>query len=273
LEAMHDRLPQVRADAVRSYAHVARACSEPAGPLMAAAENDVDVKVRIAALRAVADDWPGEPFLYPKLFLRLKTVSSQEEKSAIAWILGSLDPPPLETIPALIEALSTNDLALRRSIPVALGKLGAAGRPALPALAQAARIELAGQQSTYAAIAAIAAIARDSSEAQALIEPLTALLRGSQSAIQRQQAMFLLARFGPSAAPAIAALRDALKSENPELRQRASYVLASIGAAAQSAIPDLETLARDDPSHSVRQSAETAAKRLRQDVSLAASSK
>jgi HEAT repeat protein len=142
----------------------------------------------------------------------------------------------LDALPALLEALSSGDRILRDSIMVALGKLGEAGRPALPDLTRIARIELADADSRCPAIEALRSIDPDSPEAQALIEPLAALLRDSPWPFQREKAMAQLKGFGRSAAAAVGTLRDAKKNADPDVRWRAIDVLSSIGPSATSAI-------------------------------------
>jgi len=262
LQAMNDPSPQVRAEALRSFARVGRVCGEDAGLVKAIVEHDPEIKVRIAAVYSLEKGWPEDALLYPLLLGRLKVVTDQEEHSAIGWALGGLAPPSRETLPALLDALKPDDWVLRRSIATALGKLGTAARPALSTLARVARIELADSQSSLPAINAIIAIDTKSPEAQALIEPLITLLRGSGSEFQQHVAVNLLASFGPSAAAGVKALRETLKSKNRDVRQRASFVLGRVGAAAISAIPDLTVLARDDPDSSVKLSAAEALKRI-----------
>jgi HEAT repeat protein len=259
---MEDASPKERTQAVWSFARVGPVAGAGDDPIKRIAENDPDPKVRIAAIGALSVGWPEDLMLYPLLLRRLKVVSDLEEHANIAWTFGSLACPPYEVLPALLDALSTDDWILRRTIPDALRKLGAAARPALPALARVAQIELADENDALAAIDAIVMIDPDSTEAQALVKPLAALLRDSPSLFARQQAAFRLMKFGPSAAAAVATLRDALKSRNPDVRERASLVLARIGAAARSAMPDVAALARDDPTPSVRQAAQQAADKI-----------
>jgi HEAT repeat protein len=263
LQAMQDPSPEVRAQAVWSFARVGRVCVEDAGPVKAMVEHDPGTKVRIAAVNALAKGWPEDedPLLYPLLLARLKVVTNPEEHAAIGWALGCLAPPSQEILPALLDALSPDDWVLRQSIAVALGKLGPAARPALSTLARVARIELADPHSSLSAIHAIIAIDPKSPEALALIEPLIRLVRDAGSDFQQSEAVDILAGFCPSAA-AVRALREALKSKNGAVRQRASFVLGRVGSAAVSAIPNLTTLARDDPVSIVKWQAADALKRI-----------
>ena len=268
--AMQDTSADVRAHAVWSYARVGRICGAGAGPVIDMAEDDPDRKVRIAALDALRVGWPEDPLLYPFLLQRLKTVGDHDEHAHIGWAIGGLGPPPAETIPALLEALSADDWVRRSCIPVALGKLGPAARTALPALAPFARTEIHEQYSHCPAIEAIRLIDPNSPEAQALIEPLANLIRDSPSELQREKAMFQLIRFGPSAAQAVGPLRNALKSAKPDVKQRAILVLGYAGQAARIAIADLHRLTRDDPDLSIRHSAEEAMGRIKASMRLSA---
>jgi HEAT repeats len=141
----------------------------------------------------------------------------------------------------------------------------------LPALLRIAHAELKNRYDPLAyeplaAVEAIIAIDPNSTEAQALVQPLAAILRDSSSLSARQQAAFRLMKLGPSAAAAVATLRETLKSRNPDGREKASVILGRIGSAAHTALPDLATLARDDPTPSVRAAAQAAANAIDRSV-------
>jgi HEAT repeat protein len=260
---MQDNSPQMRAQAVWSFARVARVCGAVADSVKDMVENDPERTVRIAALDALAVGWPDDSRHYPLLLRRLKSARDEDEHAHIGWAIGGMGPPPFEILPALIELLSDDDWVLRNSIPVAIGKLGAAARPALPSLARLAHIELAGDDGQCAAIEAIRSIDPDSPEAQALIQPLAALLRDSPSDVQRQKAWIQLMGFGRSASAAVGPLQDALKSTKPDVRARAAFVLGYVGPAATSAITDLEILYRDDPDVNVQRTAHDALRKIK----------
>jgi HEAT repeat protein len=267
LRAMQDKSPPVRAQAVWSFARVGRISGAVDDPLKDIVENDPERKVRIAAIQALSVGWPEDPRLYPLFLHRLKIVREQEEHAHLGWAIGGLDRPPLEAFPALLEALSADDWILRNSIPVALGKLGAAARPAVPELARIARIELSDQNGGECpAMEALRSIDASSPEAQALIEPLAALLRDSRSELHRQKAMFQLMGFGRSAAVAVGPLQDALRSANPDVRRRATFVLGYVGPAATRALADLELLFHDDPDENIRRSAQDAMRMIKASI-------
>jgi HEAT repeat protein len=263
---MRDNSPQMRAQAVWSFARVARVCGAVADSVKDMVENDPERTVRIAALDALAVGWPDDSRHYPLLLRRLNSARDEDEHAHIGWAIGGMGPPPFDILPALIELLSDDDWVLRNSIPLAIGKLGTAARPALPGLARLARIELASDGGFCAAIEAIRSIDPDSPEAQALIEPLAALLRDSRSELHRQKAMFQLMGFGRSAAVAVGPLQDALKSANPDVRRRATFVLGYVGPAATRALADLELLFHDDPDENNRRSAQEAMRKIKASI-------
>jgi HEAT repeat protein len=225
--------------------------------------TDPESEVRAAAIGALALGWPEPDWIYPLLLNRLKVVDNSAERSAIGWALGGLPPPPVESFPALLDALSLDNWVLRETVPTALAKLGPAARPALPALAKLAARELADpRDSALPAAAAIPSIDPDSAEAQAQLAPVVALLRDSPEGFVRQQAAMVLSKYGPSASAAVPALRQALSSEVADVRQRAALLLGSIGPAAQPALSGLDAMATRDPDASARQFAAQAVKRI-----------
>ncbi|WP_406700686.1 HEAT repeat domain-containing protein [Singulisphaera sp. Ch08] len=266
LQLLNDPDPAVRIAAVRTFARIAPATGEDAAPVISVMKNDVAPEVRAAAASSLALGWPNPNLTYPLLLHQLGVASSREERSAIGWALGSLPAPPVATIPSLVDAMDPDDFVLRRTIPRALAKLGPLARPALPALAKAAERELADpRNSALEAADAIVTIDSDSSEAQALLEPIAALLRDSSENFIQQQATVVLSKYGASAAAALPSLRMTLSRASPETRQRVIYVLGRIGPAARPALEELNTMDRDNPDAASRQAIQEAVKRIRAD--------
>jgi len=229
-------------------------------------KNDPVSSVRAAAVSSLTQGWPNPDLTYPLLLHQLGVASSREERSAIGWAFGGLPAPPVATIPALVDAMATDDLVLRGTIPVALAKLGALARPALPALAKVAERELADPRySALEAADAVVTIDPDSPEAQALLEPIAALLRDSPENFVQQQAAVVLSKYGASAAAALPSLRMALSRTSPGIRQRAVYILGRIGPAARPALEELNAMDRDDPDPATRRAIQEAVKRIRAD--------
>ena len=183
---------------------------------------------------ALVSGWPDPVRFYPLFLDRLKEVTDPDQRKWIGWVLGSLPPPPVEMVPALIDALELDDDALRWSIPMALAQLGPLARAALPALAKAASRELADPGATRLdAAVAIATIGPDSAEGQALLAQLVALLRRSKQGDQWIPAAWVLAIYGPSAAAAVPSIREGLQSTVANVRQQAAFALGRNGPAAQ----------------------------------------
>ena len=252
-----DPVKEVRTAAVHAFSRVGSASGASPDPLVRIMINDPVKEVRTAAISALPVGWPTLPELYPTLLHHLKQTHSIEEQAAIGWAIGGLAAPPVESIPDLVEALALDHFALNKTIPMALAKLGLAARPALPALAKTAARELAEPRATSALESAmsIATIDRDSPEAQALLQPVVALLRDSPMDFMRQQAAWVLAKYGPSAASVVQALRGALSSDSADVRERAAFLLGTIGPAARPAMEDLTAMARQDPDPRSRQAA------------------
>jgi HEAT repeat protein len=258
--ALHDSVPEVRAQAARSLGSIGTELGAHPGPIAEAMENDPYVAVRIAAIHALSKGWSEGAFLDPLLLRRLKAAPEQEERSAIVWALVSdrTTVPRVDTLLSLMNALPGDDHRVRWNIPVALARLGPSARAALPTLARMARAQLRELRQPFTAAQAIASIDSASPEAQALLEPLVATLRNAPESWQRFQAALALGRFGPRAATAVPSLRAALKSDSADVRQRAASVLGQIGRAALTAAPDLQACARADSDQAVRRVAEEA---------------
>ncbi len=264
LRLMSDPDPTIRMAAIGTFSRIA--VVNPKGPeaLLRIMKEDPVPAVRAAAIGALAWGWPDEPGLFHVMITRLKEVSSQEERSAIGWSLGSLPVAITEPVGPLIEALSTDNWVFPTTLPAALVKMGLAARPALPSLAKIAAREIQDPRgSALRAAEAIVSIDRQSTEAGDLLEPLLTLLENSTDAFVRQQAARVLAKYGPAAAPALPILRRLLKNESAELRLKAAGFLGSLGVLGEPACADLEALSQTDSDANVRASAKTAVSFIR----------
>jgi hypothetical protein len=112
------------------------------------------------------------------------------------------------------------------------------------------------------AVLAIVTIDSTSREAQALLHPVVALLRGSPSDFMRQQAAVVLEKYGRSAAPAFQAFRDALRSGTAEVPERAAYLLGMLGPASRPALEELDAMARRSVDPRMRRVAVEAMRRI-----------
>jgi HEAT repeat protein len=137
LQRMSDSDPAIRSAAVHAFIRVGATSGAGPDPVIRMMVSDPVKEVRIAASFNLPQGFLSRE-LYSPLLRQLKQAHSIEERSAIGWAIGSLPAPPVEAIPDLIEALALDNFALNKTVPMALSKLGPAGRPALPALAKAA---------------------------------------------------------------------------------------------------------------------------------------
>jgi HEAT repeat protein len=204
--------PEVRAQTLWTLARLERLSGGGSALFREYGAQDSSLTVRLAAIRALVQGWPEDPEAYPLLLGRLKVATDPVEKAEIAWAFGSLWKPPQESLGPLLDALATGDGILRETIPAAIGKLGLAATPALPNLALIARVELADPFRPMPAVRAIILIDPSSVEAHALLMPLVGMVRNPQDHVRSRQAASLLSRFGAAGAPAIAPLREALKT-------------------------------------------------------------
>ncbi len=264
---MHDADSQVRGEAVRVFATIGPATGAGADPVLDVFDHDPVSDVRAAAACALVSGWPDPDRFYPLLLGRLKEVTDPDQRAWIGWVLGSLPPPPVEMIPALVDALELDDFAAfaGRSpmrFQAQLGPLQA--HAALPALAKAASRDFTEPGGTcLEAAVAIAAIGPDSAEGQAVVEHFACTpCSDPKHEDQWCRAAWILAKFGPSAAATVPSLREGLQSTVANVRQQAAFALGRIGPAAQPTSQALSALLHGDPDENVRRAAADALKRI-----------
>jgi HEAT repeat protein len=165
--------------------------------------------------------------------------------------LAQMGPAARSAVPALIEALSANDLMLRLKTAVALTTIGQAApsdvKPAVPALIKALKdednrvaplpfsINIRGQVA-----AALGCIGPEAKEAiPALVEALK-----SNDPDSRMAAASALGKL--EAMEAIPALVDALNADSAQLKINAALALARFGPEARAAVPGLIRALKDN---------------------------
>jgi hypothetical protein len=157
---------------------------------------------------------------------------NEEVRSACSGVI-SLDSGPFPAqvtpaiVPALVEALSSSDGALRISVCRLLGHLGEAARPAIPALIRA--LESAAKNRGYdddreAAANALGQIAPETTGAPLVIAALARALKPDDSALTGSVAS-VLGRFGASAAPALPDMARVLREAMQQKRQRTAVCI------------------------------------------------
>jgi HEAT repeat protein len=195
-------------------------------------------------------------------------------------------------LPGLTQALADSDSEVRLAGAKGLGRLGPAAQPAIPALVEAlkdrvgivrrvAALSLGSiRPSTPEAIAALVHALGDpdaavvDNAAHSLIDlglvavpALAGALKHPDGGVRAGAAVTLTAgvQFGgfrPVSAETVAALIEALKDSQPDVRDEIARVLAEVGPNGRVALGPLRELAQRDPVESVRRTAERAIERL-----------
>jgi len=218
--ALRDADATSRRRAAQALGECGPAAREAVGPLITAL-NDSDFWVSETASvalrkitgapspeagrrRRAAEERSSTPPAVEKLLLAFRDPASR-------WMavvaLGQMGPTAKDAVPALVEALEDQELAVRWDAAKALGRMGAAAARAVPALA--------------------------------------AVLHEQDDAIVRQRAVVALGEIGPAARTAVPALIGALKDSGNHLDEQAGEALVRIGTAAVPAL--IEAMKDDDP--------------------------
>jgi HEAT repeat protein/tRNA A-37 threonylcarbamoyl transferase component Bud32 len=217
--ALKDEDAGVRRSAAQALGECGPAVREATGPLIAALE-DPDFWVGEAAADALRKitgtrepqrerrNQSREPSgVTPAVQNLLQAMQDPKSRWMAVVALGEMGSAAREAIPALVDALEDEDVAVRWDAAKALGKMGPAAAGAVPALA--------------------------------------AVIHQQNDAIVRQYAVAALGKIGPPAKAAVPALIGALKERASHLDEQAGDALVSIGPAAVPAL--IEAMKDDDP--------------------------
>jgi HEAT repeat protein len=205
-------------------------------------------------------------------------------KVLIAEILEHLGPKAAPAVAALSDALSDEDIDVRRKAIAALTAIGEAAGAAAPALNRMIRSDATPQHLWVPAVRCLFVLGQNGQEAlQQILKDRDWSLRrklmetmgklgadvGPQAvpflrdALQHQEkevkwiAAMVLSKLQAQAAPALDVLLRALEDRDPTTRKWAALAIGAIGSAAKTAMPNLQKLLRD-PDPSVRESVERA---------------
>jgi HEAT repeat protein len=248
---------------------------------------DENPRVRLAAVRALADLKPGPQLVLPEIERVLKDADPEVVNRALDAI-ASLGP---KAVPALIDALEHDDA--RPKAAAILARIGPEAGDAVPALVEA--VEEGDDDGRREALFALAAIGPAASKA---VPAMVAALDDPNMNV-RYSAAYALGRMGPVAKQAKTALHEkldgadrflatvaawalaqidpacpatspksvpvlihALESPQPAVRFRAIEALQCLGPKASDAVEALEAL-RDDADPTVRQAAAEALAAIR----------
>lgn len=223
----------------------------------------------------------------PPLIKALKD-SDPEVRQKAANALGAIGPAAKAAIPSLIHALGDKNWALRAAAAGALGGIGPQTKEVVPSLIRVLK-EDRFDEVRWSAAVALAVIGPDAKAAVlALIEalkdnslkrngwaPEDALARIGMVAIPKlihaledkdsnvrigvawalKDIFFLMEPHAVASNSLVQALKKALKDENFPVRLMVIDTLGYIGPEALDTLPELEAIAQNDPSESVRQAA------------------
>lgn len=172
---------------------------------------------------SVNRELPGTDLGY---WLQCLSVADPFQRLHAATVLGLMGEAAQGAVPALVEALRDDDLAVRRMVTAALGEIGPAARTAVPVLVAALR---------------------------------------DRSPAVRRRAAYSLGELGGAAFKAVPALAAALQDTDDVTGRWAAFSLGEIGPKAVSAAPDLVEMFRH-PSIITRVIAGVALRRLGPDA-------
>jgi HEAT repeat protein len=178
----------------------------------------------------------------PDLIQRLRHNESTVRK-ATAEVLGRLGPKAREAIPALLRAACDIDAAVRRAAAAALDQIDS-DWPTDPGATAAVPALIKEMGRRWPDISQAASLLLSRIGRAAVPELARALADGASDRRQVFVAQ-TLGRIGPDAAPAVAALAQALTSESAPVRRAAAEALAAIGPASEPAVPKLILLLAD----------------------------
>jgi HEAT repeat protein len=251
-----DMLKDKRRGSERSRCSAAKALgaigpeAKSAIPALVELLRNSDEDVRCAAIAGLSGMGPAS---VPILIDLLKDKDHPVRLKAIDG-LGHVGADAAPAIPALAEFLRSQDAEMRRS---ALRALGDIGRPALPRMLELLK-DKNGQLRGYAAFVIDTIVGRSlrgrtGPEAKVIIAALTDALKDQEPEV-REEAAQALRVFGTEGTSAIPALIELLKDARPEVRGSAARAFGTIGRKDKSLVPAIAELLRDDES-SVRRSA------------------
>jgi HEAT repeat protein len=218
--------------------------AEPALPVLAAAVDDPQPRISVAATDALAHIGKAA---VPVLLKAMR--NPQELNRSVAYAaLARLGPEAAEAVPALLEALTEEESSLRSWAIIALARIGP---PAIPPLL---KLLADGQQARRGPV--IEALARIGS---ASYEGNLALLAASPDASAEVRAGVIeaLAQATPAGPRTVLALSEALADPVSQVRLRAAETLGALAGSTRfitNALPALQLRLQDDD-EAVRQAA------------------
>ena len=180
--------------------------------------------------------------------------------------LGRIGPGAKDAIQALLALFERSDPSrqLRLAATMALHKIEPEPQQVLPLFREElAQQDLSEASGRYRTTLSEAILTMSGPDDPAIQNYVRLLVREQHSwmAFTRVEAVKGLVAMGPTAAPAMDALRDSLRQDKePKIRALAAEALGAIGGAARPALPDLRTAQREDEPYVSKSAAKAIAK-------------
>ena len=230
-----------RAEAALALIEKGAEAREAYPALIEALTGDEALDYVVAAHALYVEPRPAED---AELLARGLTLETKARAPA-AWELSRIGPSGFKAIPALIEALNSEDKHPRNFATVAVGAMGPEAREAVPALIAVLRdagsAEPPQMNYKYPRAGAAFALGMIGPEARAAIPALREILEerneqeGSAASWEyhRAAACFALGRIGPETGEARAAITQALEDKSAVVRAYAAAALETMEARAR----------------------------------------
>lgn len=253
LSAMQSKEAGIRLAAVRSMIRL-KAPSELVRPVMEQAFGDLDPQVVADVMNALVAQGAAA---VPRVINGLK---SEKLRVPAVQVLTRIGPGAQAAVPALIEAMKSDNEEFRRDVHLALAAIGPAAAPAVPALTAV----LSDEKSEAVQPSAAFALGRIGPAAKGAVPVLRQKLAGAKPLVKLASA-WALRKIAPQdnairllAAPLFV---EALSSEREDVRAEAAAALGETGLKAPNVIAALKKASADE-SALVRQAAAESLKKL-----------
>ncbi len=231
-----------RTTAIRKLGEIGPEAAQALGPLLRAFQDPVE-NVRCEAGEAVLK--MGQIAIAALLKNLEHTDPSVRGRSA--GLLGRFRPPALKALPDLIKLLKDEDTGVRRTAVVSVGSFGTEAKEAVPLLV---RLLVDPDRDTRRHVAeSLGKISREASEA---VLALAAQLKVETDNEVCYSLVYALGQIGPAADKAVHVLAQALRHENPHVRQLSAEALGNIGSDDERVVQALIAALDDDSGALVR---------------------
>ena len=214
--------------------------AELANPVLAAALEDKDPSVRVAALDALTE------FGAASVPVLANALSKPDTRYWAALAIGELGPVAKGALPQLTEALADEHPEVRREVLLAIGRLGAEAAPAVPAISP-----LVADKEQSVRSAAAYALGQIGPPAKPALEALREGMNSKDELLPTVCA-WAMARIEPDSKEAWAKAKPlllaALRHKNPRVQALSLKGLLDMGTPPAELLPVLnEVLAESDP--------------------------